>query len=192
MNFSFERSFFTAQIVQRQSWLKLVVCRYEKHWMPFLAEVSSSIETDLNFCPPIDIHWVWHVHMLAPVRWPQNVKHKMKNAKWKKHKMKNTKWNKKHGSPTVKSMPSYFMDCVNVTGRLLGHQLTSSVVILITIPMLCKLLIGILSATNVSLLLFYQTSGARGTAGEHKKGNLKDLLMKKIFHDFLTTLAWEN
>ena len=139
MNFSFERSFFTAQIVQRQSWLKLVVCRYEKHWMPFLAEVSNSIETDLNFCPPIDIHWVWHVHMLAPVRWPQNVKHKMKNAKWKetqneKGKMKNTKWNKKHGSPTVKSMPSYFMDCVNVTGRLLGHQLTSSVVILITIP----------------------------------------------------------
>jgi len=65
------------------------VYRYEKHWMPFLAEVSSSIETDLNFCPPIDIHWVWHVHMLAPV--------------------------------------SYFMDCVNVTGRLLGHQLTTSV-----------------------------------------------------------------
>ena len=45
-----------------------ILCRYEKHWMPFLAEVSSSIETDLNFCPPIDIHWVWHVHMLAPVR----------------------------------------------------------------------------------------------------------------------------
>ena len=89
-------------------------------------------------------------------------------------------------------MPSYFMDCVNVTGRLLGHQLTSSVVILITISMLFKLLIGTLSATNVSLLLFYQTSGARGTAGEHKKGNLKDLLMKKILHDFLTTLAWEN
>ena len=44
------------------------ILRYEKHWMPFLAEVSSSIETDLNFCPPIDIHWVWHVHMLAPVR----------------------------------------------------------------------------------------------------------------------------
>ena len=47
---------------------KKIICRYEKHWMPFLAEVSSSIETDLNFCPPIDIHWVWHVHMLAPVR----------------------------------------------------------------------------------------------------------------------------
>ena len=48
--------------------VKKILCRYEKHWMPLLAEVSSSIETDLNFCPPIDIHWVWHVHMLAPVR----------------------------------------------------------------------------------------------------------------------------
>jgi len=43
------------------------VYRYEKYWMPFLAEVSKSIETDVEFLPPMDIHWVWHVHMLAPV-----------------------------------------------------------------------------------------------------------------------------
>ena len=35
--------------------------------MPFLADVSKSIETDVDFAPPLDIHWVWHVHMLAPV-----------------------------------------------------------------------------------------------------------------------------
>ena len=35
--------------------------------MPFLAEVSKSIETDVQFLPPMDIHWAWHVHMLAPV-----------------------------------------------------------------------------------------------------------------------------
>lgn len=43
------------------------VYRYEKYWMPFLADVSKSIETDVDFAPPLDIHWVWHVHMLAPV-----------------------------------------------------------------------------------------------------------------------------
>ena len=42
--------------------------------MPFLAEVSTSIETDLNFCPPIDIHWVWHVHMLAPRAYARDIK----------------------------------------------------------------------------------------------------------------------
>ena len=44
-----------------------MIFRYEKYWMPFLAEVSKSIETDVEFLPPMDIHWVWHVHMLAPV-----------------------------------------------------------------------------------------------------------------------------
>ena len=62
-------------------------------------------------------------------------------------------------------MLSYFMDCVNVTGRLLGHQLTSSAVI-----------ITILNIAMV-LIIWYdnfgfncQLSGAGGSAGEHKKG----------------------
>ena len=41
--------------------------RYEKFWLPLLAEISDSPETDLSWCPPLDIHWVWHTHMLAPV-----------------------------------------------------------------------------------------------------------------------------
>jgi hypothetical protein len=23
----------------------------------------------LDFAPPVDVHWVWHVHMLAPVQY---------------------------------------------------------------------------------------------------------------------------
>ena len=41
--------------------------RYEKFWLPLLAEISDSPETDLRWCPPLDIQWVWHTHMLAPV-----------------------------------------------------------------------------------------------------------------------------
>ena len=42
--------------------------RYEKYWLPFMSAVSGSVETDVGpLCPPLDIHWVWHTHMLAPV-----------------------------------------------------------------------------------------------------------------------------
>ena len=44
-----------------------LVFRYEKFWLPLLAEISTSPETDLAWCPPVDVHWVWHTHMLAPV-----------------------------------------------------------------------------------------------------------------------------
>ena len=40
--------------------------RYETFWLPFLASESSSVVEDMDFCPPLDIHWVWHVHMLSP------------------------------------------------------------------------------------------------------------------------------
>ena len=41
--------------------------RYEKFWLPLLAEISSGPESDWAWCPPVDVGWVWHTHMLAPV-----------------------------------------------------------------------------------------------------------------------------
>ena len=41
--------------------------RYEKFWLPLLAEISDSPESDVMWCPPVDVGWVWHTHMLAPV-----------------------------------------------------------------------------------------------------------------------------
>ena len=35
--------------------------RYEKFWLPLAAEHPGK-----DLAPPLDIHWVWHVHMLAP------------------------------------------------------------------------------------------------------------------------------
>ena len=34
---------------------------------------SEDYETDLAFLPPLDVHWVWHVHMLAPVRYARDL-----------------------------------------------------------------------------------------------------------------------
>ena len=55
-----------------ENFIKYALIRYEKYWMPFLAEKSSQMETDLKFAPPLDIHWVWHVHMLAPVQYSKD------------------------------------------------------------------------------------------------------------------------
>lgn len=52
--------------------LKVSVRRYEKYWLPFLASISDSDLTDLDHVHPLDIHWVWHVHMLAPVTYRQD------------------------------------------------------------------------------------------------------------------------
>ena len=40
--------------------------RYEKYWIPFIQENSQNYATDKKFCPPLDVLSVWHVHMLAP------------------------------------------------------------------------------------------------------------------------------
>ena len=47
--------------------------RYEKCWIPFLAHHSAGPHTDLDFLPPLDVHWVWHLHMLAPLRYREDL-----------------------------------------------------------------------------------------------------------------------
>ena len=43
--------------------------RYEKYWLPLVAQVSTTPEDDLKLAPPMDIYWVWHVHMLSPTKY---------------------------------------------------------------------------------------------------------------------------
>ena len=43
--------------------LKNAVRRYEVFWLPLAAKQGSAIKL---FAPPLDIAWVWHLHMLAP------------------------------------------------------------------------------------------------------------------------------
>lgn len=40
--------------------------RYEMLWLPLLAEADQS---HAELCGPIDVEWVWHVHLLAPLHY---------------------------------------------------------------------------------------------------------------------------
>ena len=69
-------------------YVQISIQRYEKYWLPLLAELTSQSEEKLvesassgrkqheklNYAPPMDIHWVWHVHMLAPVSYISDCK----------------------------------------------------------------------------------------------------------------------
>ena len=46
--------------------VKCAIFRYERFWLPLVAELSTKPKDDLAFAPPMDVHWVWHVHMLSP------------------------------------------------------------------------------------------------------------------------------
>ncbi len=45
--------------------------RYEHIWIPLLAETEDNV----NLIPPIDVQWIWHVHMLAPIDYIKDCKY---------------------------------------------------------------------------------------------------------------------
>ena len=47
--------------------------RYEECWIPLLAHHSAGPDSDLTFLPPLDVHWVWHLHMLAPLSYREDL-----------------------------------------------------------------------------------------------------------------------
>ncbi|CAF2620685.1 unnamed protein product [Rotaria sp. Silwood2] len=49
------------EYLQKQS-REYAVYRYETFWLPFIAE-----NVDLDIVPPLDVLFVWHTHMLAPI-----------------------------------------------------------------------------------------------------------------------------
>jgi hypothetical protein len=49
------------EYIQKQA-REYAVYRYEVFWLPFLSENG-----DLDIAPPLDILFVWHSHMLAPI-----------------------------------------------------------------------------------------------------------------------------
>ena len=49
--------------------------RYELFWLPLLAQYATRTEKwfiALNIAAPLDIAWVWHVHMLSPVSYQRD------------------------------------------------------------------------------------------------------------------------
>ena len=49
--------------------VKISLYRYEKLWLPFLHNFSKDQQNDLDVLPPLDVHWIWHTHMLAPTQY---------------------------------------------------------------------------------------------------------------------------
>lgn len=100
-------------------------------WVGF-AMVRFCLALFVTFCMSCfymitdDVAQVWHVHMLAPVRWGY---HFMLSSNHLTHLIISSSHHFIVSSHLLltPSLPhsSYFMDCVNVTGRLLGHQLTT-------------------------------------------------------------------
>uniref|UniRef100_A0A1I7X1F0 DUF309 domain-containing protein n=1 Tax=Heterorhabditis bacteriophora TaxID=37862 RepID=A0A1I7X1F0_HETBA len=41
--------------------------RYETYWLPMQAA-----HPDMNVIPPLDVHWVWHTHMLSPIHYQED------------------------------------------------------------------------------------------------------------------------
>ena len=50
----------------RPSVVRRAIHRYENFWLPLLLKFSKDTTTDMDYLPPLDVHWVWVVHMLAP------------------------------------------------------------------------------------------------------------------------------
>ena len=53
--------------------LKVAVYRYEKFWLPLLRKnFNENLDLEDTLIPPIDVDWVWHVHMLSPTSYKKD------------------------------------------------------------------------------------------------------------------------
>ena len=57
-----------------EDFVRNAVRRYENFWIPLVLKLSDNYEDDFNYAPPLDVHWVWHVHMLAPLTYKRDLK----------------------------------------------------------------------------------------------------------------------
>ena len=50
--------------------IRNAVRRYERCWLPLIAEAGDLAAESL--APPLDVHWVWHCHMLSPYNYERD------------------------------------------------------------------------------------------------------------------------
>jgi hypothetical protein len=56
-----------APVLYEKNVVENAIRRYETFWLPMQAA-----KPDLNNIPPLDVHWIWHTHMLCPVSYQQD------------------------------------------------------------------------------------------------------------------------
>ncbi len=59
-----------------QDVIECAIYRYERLWLPLLNATPEAAAAGLR--PPLDVHWVWHVHMLSPTKYTEDVLEKFK------------------------------------------------------------------------------------------------------------------
>jgi hypothetical protein len=50
--------------------IEAAIRRYEQMWLPLIAAAQDSN----SLAPPLDVHWVWHCHMLSPYNYQDDCK----------------------------------------------------------------------------------------------------------------------
>ena len=74
------------ELKTKEYW-KLAAFRYEKYWLPLVSKYSKP-----NLVAPLDVEWMWHCHLLAPVNYIQDctklvgkvINHKLR-ADWERN-----------------------------------------------------------------------------------------------------------
>lgn len=51
--------------------IKNAIRRYETVWLPLQAQLTGS----RRILPPLDVHWIWHAHMLYPATYKKDCLH---------------------------------------------------------------------------------------------------------------------
>ena len=69
MELQFLKNIDDRKIYYEPDVIQCAIYRYEKCWLPLLHADSALGERKV---PPLDVHWVWHVHMLSPTKYAED------------------------------------------------------------------------------------------------------------------------
>ena len=77
MEMQFLKNIDDRKIYYEPDVIQCAIYRYEKCWLPLLHSVREhSVRPDRELgwekVPPLDVHWVWHVHMLSPTKYAED------------------------------------------------------------------------------------------------------------------------
>ena len=102
--------------------VKNAIRRYEQIWLPLVAETKAK-----ELAPPLDVHWVWHVHMLAPYFYEKDClrmvnvvpDHKLMSENSRQAAMENAKkvWEKRCGEPFNLPIDDDVTQCTGYTDQ---------------------------------------------------------------------------
>ena len=123
--------------------VKVSAWRYEHLWLPLMSQMSQNQTQDLELLPPMDVYWMWHVHMLSPSHYGKDCKsnfgrvfnHELNSAEKIKAKQDLTRpvWNKAYPNHTydLPSSPGDIVDLYNdflqsAASTVLSYDITSA------------------------------------------------------------------